>query len=221
MWKDCKTMHHNFPEPRMTSKNVLLCLTNSPELKDIQFTMIMTKNSNKSSHFEMLGIFSLLLLVKLLKGLIDYENSCWFFFCRSANHFISICKPSPSQASYEDSLIRASLPANFIWWNGYGDETGKIMPKKTTEDVISQSRTERADVNVDVEWHSPLFYVLLQFDKPGARDNYDYPDMAKEAGAYLNRIWTLFSRSKDSISLYLYIWEIDHKVFDISWHFIF
>lgn len=28
--------------------------------------------------------------------------------------------------------------------------------------------------------------VLLQFDKPGARDNYDYPDMAKEAGAYSN-----------------------------------
>lgn len=25
--------------------------------------------------------------------------------------------------------------------------------------------------------------VSLQFDKPGAKDNYDYPDMAKEAGA--------------------------------------
>lgn len=28
--------------------------------------------------------------------------------------------------------------------------------------------------------------VLLQFDKPGARDNYDYPDMAKEAGTHSN-----------------------------------
>lgn len=29
------------------------------------------------------------------------------------------------------------------------------------------------------------FFMLLQFDKPGAGDNSDYPDMAKEAGSYL------------------------------------
>lgn len=32
----------------------------------------------------------------------------------------------------------------------------------------------------------PLFCILLQFDKPGARGDYDYPDMAKEAGSYLS-----------------------------------
>lgn len=37
-----------------------------------------------------------------------------------------------------------------------------------------------------MKMHMNTFVVLLQFDKPGARDNYDYPDMAKEAGADSN-----------------------------------
>lgn len=44
------------------------------------------------------------------------------------------------------------------------------------------------------------FCVLLQFDKPGARGDYDYPDMAKEAGGYLHTPWTLSSLSEDTVS---------------------
>lgn len=47
----------------------------------------------------------------------------------------------------------------------------------------------------------------LQFDKPGARGDYDYPDMAKEAGAYLKRIWTLLSYSQNYRNTLWFVWS--------------
>lgn len=41
--------------------------------------------------------------------------------------------------------------------------------------------------------------MLLQFDKPGARDNSDYPDMAKEAGALSSLIMDIVQPSKNHI----------------------
>ena len=29
---------------------------------------------------------------------------------------------------------------------------------------------------------NPVIYLIFQFEKPGRRDDFDYPDMAKEAG---------------------------------------
>lgn len=60
---------------------------------------------------------------------------------------------------------------------------------KKLQRILSRTGEQEKHVNAYVV---TLFCVLLQFDKPGARDNYDYPDMAKEAGAYLYSIWTLF-----------------------------
>lgn len=47
----------------------------------------------------------------------------------------------------------------------------------------------------------------IQFDKPGARGDYDYPDMAKEAGAYLKRIWTLLSYSQNYRNTLWFVWS--------------
>ncbi len=43
--KEMKNVNHNFPEPKVTSSNVLFCPTHSVKNKDIQF--IMTEKTEK------------------------------------------------------------------------------------------------------------------------------------------------------------------------------
>ncbi len=64
-----KWVHHNFPEPKMTSSNVFFCLTNSLKAKGVQLTVMHDKEKQKSSRGrgwsqKMFGISSLFFLAK-------------------------------------------------------------------------------------------------------------------------------------------------------------
>ncbi len=50
--KIVKNACYTFPQPKMTSSDVLFCLTDSPESKNIQFTIISDKEKQQIITFE-------------------------------------------------------------------------------------------------------------------------------------------------------------------------
>lgn len=46
--------HYNFPEPNVASSNVFFCLTNGPNLSDIQFSKIHERQKQQILEFEKL-----------------------------------------------------------------------------------------------------------------------------------------------------------------------